>query len=72
MAVESPKRRYLTIKSISEMFSISAQTIYGLISRGELPFPYIKFGHSVRFDPADVEAFVLKQKSYRSHKNGRH
>lgn len=52
--------KLLTIKEVAERLSVSEPTIYRLINRGELPT--VKIGRALRFDEADIEAYIRKAK----------
>ncbi len=50
----------LTADEIARVLSVSRKTIYKLTENGTLPC--IRIGRAVRFDPADVEAFLQQAK----------
>lgn len=52
--------KLLTIKEVAERLAVSEPTIYRLINRGELPT--VKIGRALRFDEADIEAYIRKAK----------
>ena len=48
----------LTVDDLKEIFKVPSSWVYGRIHRGDLPFPYLKIGHYVRFRSSDVEAYL--------------
>ena len=45
----------MTVKQIAERWSLSPNTVYAMIDRGEIPV--LKFGTSLRVRPEDVDAY---------------
>jgi excisionase family DNA binding protein len=54
------QRELLTITDLSRMLSVKASWLYQ--NHKALGLPSIKLGKQVRFDPADVEAFLTAKK----------
>ena len=50
----------LTYDHAGKVLSVSGRTVWTLVDRGELPA--VRFGHSVRIDPADLRAFIDRSK----------
>lgn len=50
----------MTIKEISEYLKIKEKTAYHLAAKGEIPG--FKVGGAWRFDKADIEKWIKKQK----------
>lgn len=50
----------LTYREVAKTLRVSERTIWTLVKRGELPA--VRFGHSVRIDPADLRAFIEQAK----------
>lgn len=50
----------LTSKQAAELLGISTRTLWRLQAAKEIA--YIKLGKSVRFDPADLAAYIQSQK----------
>ena len=48
--------RLMTYKQAGELLGVTERTIYALVSGGDLPA--VRFGRSVRIDPADLRAFI--------------
>ncbi len=49
----------LSAKATAKRLGLSPPTIYRLASRGELPA--VRVGDAVRFDPADLTAFIRRR-----------
>ncbi|OGS23313.1 MAG: hypothetical protein A2252_09535 [Elusimicrobia bacterium RIFOXYA2_FULL_39_19] len=54
------KKRYITVKELSEYTGFADQTIYRWISQRKIPF--YKFGKSVKFDLAEIDKYVKKHR----------
>jgi len=52
--------RLLTYREAGEILGVTDRTIWTLVDRGELPA--VRFGRSVRIDPADLRAFIERSK----------
>jgi excisionase family DNA binding protein len=52
--------RLLNSRQAAECLAISLATIKRLVRDGQLA--YVKIGHCLRFDPADLAAFVASQR----------
>ena len=56
----SPERkepaRLLTVQEAARLLAVSVSTLYGWVWQRRIPF--IKVGRAVRFDLADLEAFI--------------
>jgi excisionase family DNA binding protein len=48
--------QFYTVKTLAEKLAIKPLTIYRMIADGKLPA--MKIGRSIRFDPADIDAFL--------------
>ncbi|MEW2316971.1 helix-turn-helix transcriptional regulator [Streptomyces bauhiniae] len=56
--------RYLTPDDIAEMFEVPKETVYQW-RRKRIGPPGFRVGKHVRYDPADVRAYVVQRKSAR-------
>ena len=54
------KSDIITIKEVAEYLKIKEQTVYALVAKGDIPG--FKVGGSWRFDKADIDAWIEKQK----------
>jgi excisionase family DNA binding protein len=54
------KVRLLTVTELSKLLCMMPGAIYMLIARRQIP--YLKIGRRVRFDPAQIEAWLQNQK----------
>lgn len=54
--VEQERTGLLRAEEVGKRLDFSKQQVYALAAAGDLPS--IKFGRAVRFDPADVEAYI--------------
>ncbi|MCX4434512.1 helix-turn-helix domain-containing protein [Streptomyces mirabilis] len=54
--------RYLTPEDIAEMFDVPKETVYQWRRKRTGP-PGFRIGKHVRYDPADVRAYVTQRKS---------
>ncbi len=52
--------RLLTARQVAEELAVSQSMVYALAARGEIPA--VRIGTALRFEPADVEAFVQASK----------
>lgn len=52
--------RLLTYREAGDRLGVSDRTIWQLVNDGKLPA--VKFGRSVRIDPADLRAFIEQAK----------
>ena len=50
----------LTYDHAGKLLGVSGRTVWTLVDRGELSA--VRFGHSVRIDPADLRAFIEQAK----------
>lgn len=50
----------LTYDHAGKLLGVTGRTVWSLVDRGELPA--VRFGHSVRIDPADLRAFIERAK----------
>ena len=57
---DSPPPLVLTKKQAGDLLQITERSVHTLIRRGLLPA--VRFGGTVRIDPADLRAFIVKQK----------
>lgn len=54
---------FLSVKAISEKFSVTRSTIYRWLQDPQMGFPKpIKIGHSTRWDEAEINSWVEAQK----------
>ena len=53
----------LTYDQVGKMLGVTGRTVWTLVDRGDLPA--VRFGHSVRIDPADLRAFIDRSKQGR-------
>lgn len=53
-------RKLLTPKEAAALLSISERTLWTLTNNGEIPA--VRIGRSVRYDPADLAAWIEQQK----------
>ncbi len=51
----------LTVRQVAEMLGVCERTVFSLTQEGKLPAARI--GRAVRYDPADVAAFIAASKS---------
>jgi excisionase family DNA binding protein len=65
--------QFYTVKTLAEKLAVKPLTIYRLIANGKLPA--MKIGGSIRFDPADIDAFLqtvrIKPEGLKDRKQGR-
>ena len=50
----------LTIEQVAGVLSVSPKTVRRLVRRG---FPHVRFGRVLRFDPADVQRWIVARSS---------
>ena len=50
----------LTYRDAAALLGVTDRTVWTLVHRGNLPA--VRFGHSVRIDPADLRAFIERSK----------
>jgi len=53
--------KLLTYKAAGELLGVTERTVWNLVADGELPA--VRFGRSVRIDPADLRWFIDKSKA---------
>jgi len=53
----------LTSRQAAEALAISERTLWELTNRGDMPC--VRLGRSVRYDPADLKAWVQEKKSFK-------
>ena len=53
----------LTYDHVGKLLGVTGRTVWTLVDRGDLPA--VRFGHSVRIDPADLQTFIERAKSGR-------
>ena len=51
----------LTVQQVAEYLAVDAKSIYRLVGRGELPG--FKVGGAWRFQKADIDTWILEQKT---------
>jgi excisionase family DNA binding protein len=57
---DGPQRALVTVQEAARYLAVSVSTLYGWVWQRRVPF--IKMGRALRFDPADLEAFVEADK----------
>ncbi len=50
----------LTYEQAGKLLGVTGRTVWTLVDRGDLMA--VRFGHSVRIDPADLRAFIDRSK----------
>ena len=50
----------LTYEQAGKLLGVTGRTVWTLVDRGDLLA--VRFGHSVRIDPADLRAFIEQSK----------
>lgn len=50
----------LNYEQAGKLLGVTSRTIWTLVDRGELPA--VRFGNSVRIEPADLRAFIERSK----------
>ena len=69
----SPSDKFLlNLNEVGELISYHPQTLRNLISKGELPFPYVKQGRKVLVARADLERWVKSLTRIRGTGDGGH
>lgn len=59
--VESPAEKLLlNVRQASQALSVSPRTLWTLTANGEIPS--VRFGRSVRYDPADLRRWIDSKK----------
>lgn len=53
--------RLLTYREAGKLLGVTERTVFTLIADGELP--RVRFGRSVRIDPADLRAYIDRCKT---------
>ncbi len=53
----------LTYDQAGKLLGVTGRTVWTLVERGDLPA--VRFGHSVRIDPADLRTFIDRSKRTR-------
>jgi excisionase family DNA binding protein len=56
---QNPKR-LLTVQEAAQMLAVSVSTLYGWVWQRRIPF--VKIGRALRFDVADLEKFILRNR----------
>lgn len=51
---------FFTVEEVADQLRVSHMTVRRIITAGELPA--YRFGRSVRIDPADVDAYLERQR----------
>ncbi len=54
----------LAYDQAGKLLGVTGRTVWTLVHRGDLPA--VRFGHSVRIDPADLRAFIEQAKGRKS------
>jgi excisionase family DNA binding protein len=52
-------KRLIGIQAVAEALDVAVPTIYGMVSRRQIPFT--KVGRLTKFDPAAIDAWITKQ-----------
>lgn len=62
--------KLLTYKAAGELLGVTERTVWTLVADGDLPA--VRFGRSVRIDPADLRAYIdqCKTPEGAKHRNG--
>lgn len=55
---QSERPRFLTVAEVAELLHLKPRTIYGLVSRRQIPFR--KAGHQLRFDPKEIDEWTKR------------
>ena len=55
--------RLLSYEQAGKLLGVTGRTVWALVHRGDLLA--VRFGHSVRIDPADLRAFIDRSKRSR-------
>jgi len=50
--------KLIDVQQGSEILGVPKSWFYGRIHAGNLPFPYLKIGHYLRFRPEDIEKYI--------------
>lgn len=53
--------RLLTYREAGKLLAVTERTVFTLVADGELPA--VRFGRSVRIDPADLRAYIDRCKT---------
>jgi len=53
--------KLFTYKATAEVLGVTERTVFTLVATGQLPA--VRFGRSVRIDPADLRAYIDRCKS---------
>lgn len=61
MTARALPKTLLTVSDVADLLQVSTKAVYHLRARGRLPAA-IKFGHGVRWDPADIAAWIEDRK----------
>lgn len=56
----SSVEKLLNVYEVAGVLNVAVQTVYGFVTRREIPF--IKIGHSLRFDREDLKAWIVRKK----------
>lgn len=65
-----PKHALWDIKAVSEYLAIKPSTIYAWASQGKIP--HIKIHGLIRFQPAEIEAWITSFETKRDNRQGLH
>lgn len=60
LTVDSASRRLLRAAEAADVLAISKRKLWELTNRREIPA--LRIGRAVRYDPQDLEAWILRQK----------
>ena len=55
------KNQLLDVQDLAKLLNVQPSWIYGRIHAGNLPIPYLKIGHYLRFREEDVEEYIKKE-----------
>ena len=58
--IDNGQSPLLTSSDAAKLLAISARTLWDLAKAGDIP--RVRIGHSIRYDPADLKAYVTRQK----------
>lgn len=59
--IPEQERLLITAREAADLLSISERTLWQLTNDGRLPA--VRFGRTVRYDPADLRAFIAASRS---------
>ena len=66
MGTTFTKPSLLTTEQAADFLGVSPATLVGWRFHARYPVPYIKIGHNVRYDPADLMAWIESRKVWQA------